>query len=153
LGGQTLWRLVSHLSLNHRSLIEGPDGIEALQEILRLYANGEDPSIDGQINGLKAVSTRRIVGRVGTDAWRGFCRGTEITLEIDEDAFAAANASPFLLGQVLSQFFGLYTTINSFTQLVIRASRRGAAETRFEAQANGAPLWRWQARQGQTVAQ
>ena len=153
LGGQTLWRLVSHLSLNHRSLIEGPDGIEALREILRLYANGEDPSVDGQINGLKAVSTRRIIGQVGADAWRGFCRGTEITLEIDEDTFAAANASPFLLGQVLSQFFGLYTTINSFTQLVMRASRRGAAETRYEAQANGAPLRRWPARQGQTVAQ
>ena len=31
------------------ALVEGPDGIEALQEILRLYANAEDPSIDGQI--------------------------------------------------------------------------------------------------------
>jgi type VI secretion system protein ImpG len=152
LGGQTLWRLVSHLSLNHRSLVEGPNGIEALQEILRLYAHAEDPAIDGQISALAAVSTRKIVGRVGADAWRGFCRGTEITLDYDPDGFTAASASPFLLGQVLSQFFGLYATINSFTQLVMRASRRGAAEMRYDAQANGEPLRHWPTRRGETVS-
>jgi type VI secretion system protein ImpG len=153
LAGRTLWRLVSHLSLNHRSLVEGPNGIEALREILRLYAQANDPAIEGQINALKAVSTRRIVGHVGTDAWRGFCRGTEITLEIDEDGFAAAHASPFLLGQVLSRFFGLYTTINSFTQLVLRGGRRGTAETQFDGETNGMSLIRWVPQQGMTVAQ
>ena len=35
-GGKTLWRLVSHLSLNHLSLAEGTDSLRALREILRL---------------------------------------------------------------------------------------------------------------------
>ena len=152
LGGQTLWRLVSHLSLNNRSLSAGPDGIDALREILRLYARTRDPSVDDQINALAAISTRRIVGQVGEDAWRGFCRGTEITLEIDEDNFTAANGSVFLLGQVLSHFFGLYASINSFTQLVLRSNRRGGTALRYEARANDAELTRLPIRDGQLVA-
>jgi hypothetical protein len=35
----------------------------------------------------------------------------------------------------------------------MRAGRRGTAETRFGAQANGEPLRRWPARHGETVAQ
>ncbi len=152
LGGQTLWRLVSHLSLNHRSLAGGENGIAALREILRLYARTQDPSVDDQIAALTAVSTRRIVGQVGEDAWRGFCRGTEINLEIDESNFAAANGSVFLLGKVLSHFFGLYATVNSFTQLVLRSSRRGGASQSFEAMANDAPLRRLPAQAGLSIA-
>ncbi len=150
--GETLWRLVSHLSLNHRSLVAGADGIEALREILRLYARTRDPSIDSQINALTAVSSRRIVGQVGDEAWRGFCRGTEITLQIDEDNFAAANGSFFLLGQVLSHFFALYAGINSFTQLVLRRTRRGDTTIEYAARSNREPLARLPIRAGQAVA-
>ena len=152
LGGRTLWRLVSHLSLNHRSLVEGPRGIEAMREILRLYGHAADPSIDSQINALTAVSTRRIVDRVGQDVWRGFLRGTEITIDYDMDAFINANASPFLLGQVLSPFFGLYAAINSFTQLVMRPQQSRGREVSFEAQANGAPLRSWRVQPGGMVS-
>ncbi len=152
LAGETLWRLVSHLSLNHRSLIAGADGIEALREILRLYARTRDPSIDSQIDALTAVSSRRIVGQVGDEAWRGFCRGTEITLQIDEDNFAAANGSIFLLGQVLSHFFALYATINSFTQLVLRRTRRGDTTIQYDARSNRQPLCRLPIRAGEAVA-
>ncbi|MCA3364225.1 MAG: type VI secretion system baseplate subunit TssF, partial [Roseomonas sp.] len=35
--GSTPWRLVSQLTLNHLSLTDGPDALNSLQEILRLY--------------------------------------------------------------------------------------------------------------------
>jgi type VI secretion system protein ImpG len=152
LGGETLWRLVSHLSLNHRSLVDGEDGIDALREILRLYARSGDPAVDDQINALTAVATRRIVGRVGHDAWRGFCRGTEITLEIDEGDFAAANGSVFLVGSVLSHFFALYAAINSFTQLVIRSSRRDGRTQAFEQRSNDTLLRRLPAMESKSIA-
>lgn len=121
LAGQTLWRLVSHLSLNHLSL-DGEGGLAALREILRLYAAYDDATVSGQVSGLSGLSCRPVVRRVGGQAWRGFCRGTEVTLELDEDRFAGSH--PFLLASVLNRFFGLYAAVNSFTQLVLTSRQR-----------------------------
>jgi type VI secretion system protein ImpG len=63
------------------------------------------------------------VRRVGVDAWRGFCHGLEITLQVDDDRFVGA--SPWLLGAVLSRFLALHAAANSFTQLVLISRRRG----------------------------
>jgi type VI secretion system protein ImpG len=48
----------------------------------------------------------------------GFARGLEITLELDETKFVGA--SGVLFAMILERFFGLYASINSFTQLVAR---------------------------------
>lgn len=121
LGGQTLWRLVSHLSLNHLSL-DGEAGLTALREILRLYAAFDDASVNGQVAGLSGLSCSSVVRRVGNEAWRGFCRGTEVRLELDEERFVGSH--PFLLASVLNRFFGLYAAVNSFTQLVLTSRQR-----------------------------
>ena len=122
LRGETLWRLVSHLSLNHLSLSEGPDGLPALREILKLYSPEDSPSAEQQIAGLHSMECRRIVRHVGRDAWRGFCRGTEVTLEFDEEMYVGGGA--FLLAAVLERFFALYASVNSFTQLRIKSRQR-----------------------------
>ncbi|MDT7809034.1 MAG: type secretion system protein ImpG, partial [Acidobacteriota bacterium] len=122
LRGETLWRLVSHLSLNHLSLSEGPDGLSALREILKLYSPANSPSAEQQIAGIHSMECRRIVRHVGRDAWRGFCRGTEITLEFDEELYVGGGA--FLLAAVLERFFALYASVNSFTELHIKSLQR-----------------------------
>ena len=131
--GQTLWRLVSHLSLNHLSLRGGEVSLAALREILRLYGHAGDDSIEKQIVGIHALSSRPIVRRIGSEAWRGFCRGTEITLEFDETLYAGANA--FLLSAVLSQFLALHAATDSFTELVARSRQREEVWRRWPAQA------------------
>ena len=50
-----LWRLISHLSLNHLSLSEGQDSLHALREIL-LYSVADRPSIQQQIMGIRQMS-------------------------------------------------------------------------------------------------
>lgn len=122
LRGATLWRLISHLSLNHLSLSEGKDSLSALREILRLYCFSDQPSLRQQIGGLREMSCRKVMRHTGTDAWRGFCRGTEITVTFDEEMFVGSGA--FLLGAVLNSFFALYASVNSFTQLIIKSKRR-----------------------------
>jgi type VI secretion system protein ImpG len=134
--GGTLWRLVSHLTVNHLALGEGEEGVEVLREIMRLYCPGEDIPAAKRISGLRTLTTRRIVRQIGADAWRGFCHGLEISLEFDESAFAGA--SIYLFGAVLSKFFGLYVAMNSFTELVMRSRQR--SET-----------WRWPAVTGDTT--
>jgi hypothetical protein len=79
--GGTLWRLVSHLSVNHLSMTDAQDNAAVLREILLLYCPTDDATIPRRITGLKHLATRRVVRHIGADAWRGFCRGTEITLE------------------------------------------------------------------------
>ncbi len=118
LEGATLWALVSNLSVNHLSLSGGPESLEALKEMLSIYGVPERESTEQQIAGIMEMSCRRVVRRVGTEAWRGFCQGTEVTLVLDEDRFVGGGA--VLLGAVLWQFFGLYSSVNSFVELVLR---------------------------------
>jgi type VI secretion system protein ImpG len=122
LRGATLWRLISHLSLNYLSLSDGEESLKALREILRLYSFSEGASTFQQISGIRGMSTRTVMRLMGSEAWRGFCRGIEITLLFDERLYVGSSA--FLLAAVLNRFFPLYASINSFTQLIIKSEQR-----------------------------
>jgi type VI secretion system protein ImpG len=124
------WRLVSHLCLNYLSLADQAEGLAALQEILRLY-DFSDPEGSGPaatvnrrlIEGLTGLSGRRVVARTGEDDAIGICRGTEITLEFDEEKYVGTGA--FLFASVLERFLALYSSINSFTRLVATTKHDG----------------------------
>jgi type VI secretion system protein ImpG len=122
LGGATLWRVISHLSLNYLSLAGDGESLKALREILRLYSYLDDASVAQQVSGVRDLACRSVVRRIGTDAWKGFCRGVEINLLFDEELYVGSSA--FLFGSVLNRFFALYSSVNSFTQLVIRSKQR-----------------------------
>lgn len=118
------WRLISHLSVNHLSL-SGPSGLVALKEILRLYdfseprSGGQYRAINRQlVDGISAMSTRRVVGQTGSEVSSGFCRGIEVTLEFDAHHYVGSGV--YLFACVLERFLGLYASINSFSQLVAK---------------------------------
>jgi type VI secretion system protein ImpG len=136
LRGATAWRLISHLSLNHLSLSEEKDSLPALKEILRLYCLSE--SHHQLIEGLKEMSCRRVVRHIGNEPWRGFCRGNEVTLVLDEDYYEGSGG--FLFGAVLNRFLASYAAINSFTQLVIRSKQREGIWKQWEPMAGEAVL-------------
>ncbi len=136
-GSAALWRLVSQLSLNHLSL-DGEEGVRALREVLRLYAPYGRASVHQEIGGVRAVRCRPIAQRVGVDGWRGFARGTEVELTLDEDAFPGGGA--FLMGAVLDRFFALYATLNSFTRTVLRSRQREETWMRWPYRAGRKPL-------------
>jgi type VI secretion system protein ImpG len=129
------WRLISHLSLNYLSIVEG--GCEALQEILKLYDFSDSAVIRQQIDGITAVGSRRVVGRPGSMPWNGFCRGLEVTIQFDEEKFVGTGV--FLFASVLEKFLGLYASLNSFTQLVATTQQREE------------PLKRWPPRAGEQI--
>ena len=114
------WRLISHLSLNHLSIVE--KGSEALKEILRLYDFSDDPAIRKQIAGLTGVKSRSCISRVASETGVAFCRGTDVTLEFDEDQYVGTGV--FLLACVLQRFLGLYSAVNSFSRVTAR-TRKG----------------------------
>jgi type VI secretion system protein ImpG len=120
MGRGAQWRLISHLSLNYLSLVDG--GREALQEILRLYDFSGSPVVRQQIAGILDVRSRRVVGRPNSMPWNGFCRGLEVTVDLDEEHYVGTGV--YLFASVLEHFFGLYSSLNSFTQLVARTRQR-----------------------------
>src|SRR5262249_31461618 len=96
------WRLISHLALNHLAISDAVEGREALQEILRLY-DFSDPESGQQlaafnrnvIEGITSVSSRRVVGRTGSEVSSGFCRGVEVTLEFDDQRYVGVGTYLF----------------------------------------------------------
>ena len=120
-GQGALWRLISHLSLNHLSLSSG--GMEALCEMLRLYDLPRSASNRRQVDGLKAVQFLPATAWLPGEPFATFVRGTEVRMEVDEDSYVGTGL--FLLAAVLERFFALYVHINSFTQLTLVSSRTG----------------------------
>lgn len=117
MGSETLWQLVSLLTLHHGTLAAGGAGRHEVQQMLRLFA-GDGHRQQDQVRGIRSVRARGVTAHVGTEAWRGYCRGTEVSVEFDPDAFVGG--SPLLMGAVLARFFALYTSVNSFVRLVVR---------------------------------
>jgi type VI secretion system protein ImpG len=74
------------------------------------------------IMGIRTMDCQPAVRRTGADAWRGFCRGLEITLEFDDESYEGSSA--VLFASVLNHFFALYTSVNSFAQLVMKSADR-----------------------------
>ncbi|MFP4270598.1 MAG: type VI secretion system baseplate subunit TssF [Alphaproteobacteria bacterium] len=121
------WQLVSQLSLNHLAL-DGAAGLDALREILRLYAGPAGTSAVRQIEAMTSLVAREAVRRIGRDAWRGFVAGTAVDLEVDRDGFVGA--SPVLFGAVLDRFLGRWAAANSFSELRLRV--RGEADAVYD---------------------
>lgn len=113
--GESRWRLISHLALNHLSITDDEDGGEALREILRLYDYACTRVTEQHISGIVSVKSSRGTARISDGTARGFCRGIEVDIEFDHEKFAGGGL--FLISAVLDRFLGLYTSINSFTRL------------------------------------
>lgn len=118
-GKGALWRLISHLSLNHLSLSAG--GIDALKEMLSLYDLPRSAANRRQIDGLVGVAFKPATAWLQGEPYATFVRGTEVRLTVDEDSFVGTGLG--LFAAVMDQFFGLYVHINSFTQLTVVSSR------------------------------
>lgn len=120
-GHGAIWRLISHLSLNHLSLSAG--GVQALREMLRLYDLPQSATNRRQIDGIVAVDFGPTHAWLDGEPFPSFVRGTEVRLSVDESGFVGTGLR--LFAQVMDRFFGLYVHANSFTQLKVLSARTG----------------------------
>ena len=122
LGRPQLWRLISQLTLNYGSLVEG--GAPGLQELLRLHNTADQAAGEAQIRGISSVKGEACHSPVQTELGLAFARGKRIEIEFDEEMFTGSGI--YLFASVLDRFFGLYASLNSFSILAAASRQRGA---------------------------
>ena len=134
LGNSARWQLISHLSLGHLTL----EDAHSLQEVLRLYNTADSAQTRAMIEGLCSVSHSPTTGRAPTGGIGGICRGLEVTLEFDPQAFHGSGL--FLFASVLERFLGQYCSINSFVRTVARVRGKEGVLRRWPPRAGDATL-------------
>ncbi len=122
--GEMVWKLLSHLSLNYLSITgQGAEhGAGGLREMLRLYSDSGDATMQKQIDGVRSIQSTPIIRQLSTTGPLTFGRGLEIAVTLNEDSFEGVGV--YLLGAVLEQFFAKYVSINSFTETVLHTVQR-----------------------------
>ena len=124
------WRLLSHLSLGHRSVASR----EALADLLAIHDWADADANARRIAGIRNVTwtSKELIRR------RAPVRGAEIVIELRDDHFTD-EGDLCLFGTVLSRVFSAYATMNSFVHLTLVAVPSGR---RYEWQppAGEAPL-------------
>ncbi|HRD95034.1 MAG TPA: type VI secretion system baseplate subunit TssF [Rubrivivax sp.] len=118
------WKLVSQVTQNHLALGDSPEVAAAvLRDSLRLYGAPNDVAWGHQADGLRSLQAHNAVRRLPFAGPLSFGTGTELTLEVDEQAFQGSSA--FLMGCLLECYLARQAAINSFTQFTLKSVQRG----------------------------
>ncbi|MEI4484325.1 MULTISPECIES: type VI secretion system baseplate subunit TssF [unclassified Phyllobacterium] len=122
--GESYWKLISHLSLNHLPLTSGDP--EILKSMLRLYDFRRSPEMRSMIEAIASVTSRKATARLSDGT---IASGVDVTVEFTDALMDRGQA--YLFGSVLSHFFGLYASINTFSRLTVRLSGLALPVVRF----------------------
>ncbi len=122
----TFWRWLSQTALGRTPLSFAAEGLDALKETLLLCAaknlvighKQQEAIIQQLLDGIIRFEGRRVTRSLTTGLRTAACRGVEFSLELDRRKYVGTGA--FLFACVLERFLGLYTSVNSFTQLVLQ---------------------------------
>jgi len=122
LEGDTLWRMLSHMSLNLLSLKDA----DSFKKILQLYVFPESRD-----KGAVSANLKRIQGILDFNIEhedrliKGMVvRGEKITITLSKDNFASMG-DVVIFGSVINEFFSRYSSINSYTRLIINETISG----------------------------
>ncbi|HEU19860.1 MAG TPA: type VI secretion system baseplate subunit TssF [Deltaproteobacteria bacterium] len=122
IGSNVLWHFLSHLSVNYLSLGRADN----IKEMLRLYIFPEGRDRTKIAANMKRVNGILDIRISPIDRLVSGCmmRGQEIRIKLRQDSFASVG-DMFLFGSVMDYFIGVYSSMNSFTQLIVEESITG----------------------------
>lgn len=122
LGPELLWRLTTHLYLNHVPL----GNVDHLRTLLKLYLPHDTSFSSTLTANLKRVAGIEDVAVTPDEAMvEGVpVRGSHIRLKVRGDHFAGTG-DLYLFGCVLDRFQAEYSSINHFTRLTIEELQQG----------------------------
>lgn len=119
MGGDTLWRIISNMSLNYQSLAD----IQALRVVIETY------DFPGFYDDKQSRKTRKMLDSISalkqTKAdriWKGLSvRGIQTELTLDEKGFLC-EGDLYLFASILNELFGCFTSLNTFHQLRVKTT-------------------------------
>lgn len=135
---QHSWRLISHLSLGHLSVVGGAEAAETMREVLRLYDHRDSRESRTTIAGLLGVQSRDGTARVPGARQGSFCRGLDVSIEFDPAAWDSSGL--FLLASVLERFLALQASVNAFVRTTATLRGRPGSVARFPPRAGARVL-------------
>lgn len=135
---RSAWKLVSHLALNHLSIVGGDQGAMALREILRLHDLRDTAETRAALGSLMSVEARPGVARLPGGRPGAFARGLDVTLVFDPQGWSAGGL--FLLSAVLARFLSLQVSINAFVRTNVVLRGRSDLVARFPPRSGTRPL-------------
>ncbi|MBN1290603.1 MAG: type VI secretion system baseplate subunit TssF [Candidatus Latescibacteria bacterium] len=126
LGKNTLWRLLSHLSLNLLKI----SNTDSIKNLLRLYTSPEGKDRTKISANMKRIDgiEKFIVTPVDRLDGGQVIRGQKIDITARVDHFACLG-DLYIFISVLDLFLGMYSSMNSFMQLTLKDSITGEAFT------------------------
>jgi type VI secretion system protein ImpG len=132
------WRLVSHLSLGHLSIVGGAGAADSLRGVLQLYDLRDTAETRAGIASLLSVHTRAATARVPGGRPASFCRGLDVTVEFEPRAWETPGL--FLLATVLDRFLALHASVNSFVRTSVTLQGQTGLVARFAPRAGAKVL-------------
>ncbi|MBL4795141.1 MAG: type VI secretion system baseplate subunit TssF [Pseudomonadales bacterium] len=124
-GRSAQWKLISHLNLNHLSLGNSPEALLSLKELLNLYNFNSTASSQALIDSITKLNIVPTTAPISLSGKTTLCRGTEITLELDDSQLSGTNS--YLFSSILESFFALHCSINTFTRLIVNIKGKDGA--------------------------
>jgi type VI secretion system protein ImpG len=116
------WRLLSHLALNYLSLVD----VTSLRSILQLY--NFQALYDRQAaraNQLRLDAIQSVRSKPMNWLIKGVpVRGISVELDLVEANFSG-EGDLYLFSTILNELFALYSSMNSFTRLMVRGVKEG----------------------------
>jgi type VI secretion system protein ImpG len=116
-GSELYWRLVAHLAVNYRSLVD-PETLRALLSLYnfqRFSSQQQGRANQLRVDAVRAVSmkpTKRLLDNHPV-------LGIATSVEVDEGQFASVGDA-YLFGCSLDSLFGAQVPVNSFNQLTLK---------------------------------
>lgn len=120
--GASPWKLLTHLQIDHLSLLDDSGSADALRELLFLYGGDATSASRRIVEGVGEARAQPVVRRLPFDGPAMHGRGIEVSLCCDAEAFAGTGLH--LFGAVMSRFFSRYVSLNTFCETVMYAQDR-----------------------------
>ncbi|MGE8537659.1 MAG: type VI secretion system baseplate subunit TssF [Acinetobacter sp.] len=111
---QEQWRIISHLSLNNLSLMQG-DAVSHIKELLELYNLPQSQENRLIINSIQAIQFSLTQKLHQHTPFPLFVRGVKVDIQIDTEVFRGA--SLYIFVQILNHIFNLKVQMNSYVDM------------------------------------
>ncbi|GLU34127.1 type VI secretion system baseplate subunit TssF [Trinickia caryophylli] len=134
-GDGALWRLISQQTPHAVNL--SLEGLAALKSLFRQFA-ALSATHSPHIEGIMHLACKPIMEWIVMQPQPIFVRGLEITLTVDDSAFASTSIATF--ASVMERFFTPYAPETSFVKLIVASANNGWVIRRGEPVAGSAPI-------------